>query len=294
MKLFLAILVTAVLGLGAAVMIFSPLRVFNALVPVDRGIARVADGVAYGSDKRQRLDVYRPNGTGTGLPVLIFCYGGAWNTGDRASYDFAGRAFAGLGYLTIVFDYRLVPETLFPGFIEDTASTIAWAGDNAARYGGDGSRVFLVGHSAGAYNVALAALDPRYLAAHGLSQKSVAGIATLAGPFDFLPLDDSSTIAAFGEWTDLPMTQPVNAASKDAPPFLLMTGNGDHTVYPRNSRRLAARLQEEGATAKLIEYDGINHAEILLALSRPLRWQAPVLEDIRRFFDGIQTAAKRS
>jgi len=141
-------------------MIFSPLRVFNALVPVDRGIARVADGVAYGPDERQRLDVYRPNGAGAGLPVLIFCYGGAWDSGDRASYDCDGRAFANLGYLTIVFDYRLVPETLFPGFVEDTASTIAWASANAARYGGDGSRVFLVGHSAGANGSGKRAVKP--------------------------------------------------------------------------------------------------------------------------------------
>jgi acetyl esterase/lipase len=294
MKPFLAILVAAVLGLGASVMIFSPLRVFNALVPVDRGITVAAKDVAYGPDPRQRLDVYRPAGNGAGLPVLVFCYGGAWDSGDRASYDFAGRAFAGLGYLTIVFDYRLVPETLFPGFIEDTASAIAWASANAAKHGGDGSRVFLVGHSAGAYNVALAALDPRYLAAHGLNQDAVAGVATLAGPFDFLPLADSSTIAAFGQWPNLPETQPVNAVNGNAPPFLLMTGNADKTVYPRNSRRLAARLQEAGATQKLIEYDGISHAEILLALSRPLRWRAPVLEDIRRFFGSLQTVAKRS
>jgi acetyl esterase/lipase len=294
MKLFLAIIAAAVLALGAAVMIFSPLRVFNALVPVDRGITLAAEAVAYGPDPRQKLDVYRPDGNGAGLPVLIFCYGGAWDSGDRASYDFAGRAFAGLGYLTVVFDYRLVPETRFPGFVEDTASAIAWAAANAGKFGGDGSRVFLVGHSAGAYNVALAALDPRYLAAHGLPQDVVAGVATLAGPFDFLPLDDLSTIAAFGQWKDLPMTQPVNVASGSAPPFLLATGTGDKTVYPRNSRRLAARLQEEGAVAKLIEYDGISHAEILLALSRPLRWRAPVLEDIRRFFDGLQTVANRS
>jgi acetyl esterase/lipase len=294
MKLLLAIVFGAVLSLGAALMIFSPLRVFNALVPVDRGVTRVAEGVAYGPNPRQRLDVFRPEGEATGLPVLVFCYGGAWDSGDRASYDFAGRTFAAAGYLTIVFDYRLVPGTRFPGFVEDTAAAIAWASANAEVHGGDGSRVFLVGHSAGGYNVALAALDPRYLAAHGLNQDVIAGVATLAGPFDFLPFDDPSTIAAFGQWPDLHETQPVNAVTGEAPPFLLMTGDSDKTVYPRNSRRLAAKLEEAGTRQRLIEYPGISHAEILLALSRPLRWRAPVLEDIRKFFEGLQTAAKRS
>ncbi len=294
MKLFLALVVTAILSLVAALMIFSPLRVFNALVPVDRGVTRIVEGAAYGPEPRQRLDVYRPDGDAAGLPVLVFCYGGAWDTGDRAGYDFAGRAFAAMGYLTIVFDYRLVPETRFPGFVEDTAAAIAWASANAAQHGGDGSRVFLVGHSAGAYNVAQAALDPRYLAAHGLQQDVVAGVAALAGPFDFLPLDDPSAIAAFGQWNDLPMTQPVNVVTGDAPPFLLLTGDSDTTVFPRNSRRLAARLAEAGVPHRLIEYEGISHAAILLALSRPLRWRAPVLEDIGTFFESLQTAANRS
>ena len=150
-----------------------------------------------------------------------------------------GESFAAAGYLTIVFDYRLVPQDRFPAFVEDTAAAIAWASAHAGEYGGDGSRVFLVGHSAGAYNVAMAALDRRYLEAQGSTPDVMAGVAVLAGPFDFLPLDDPSTIAAFSQWPDLPETQPVNAVTPDAPPFLLITGDADTTVYPRNSKRLA-------------------------------------------------------
>jgi len=271
--------VPAALGLGlwAAVAATSALAVFNALVPVDRGVKRVGRALPYGLDARQKLDVYRPAKAGEGLPVLLFCYGGAWNAGARELYDFAGRAFAAAGFLTIVFDYRLVPAARFPAFVEDTAAAIAWARANAARFGGEGEGVFLAGHSAGAYNVTMAALDRRFLAA-----------------FDFLPLDDPSTIAAFGQWPWPEETQPVAAVKTGAPPFLLITGDSDGTVYPRNSQRLAERLKAVGARAELVLLPGLGHADVLTALARPLRWRAPVLDEVARFFHGLQAKANRS
>ena len=297
MKLLLVLVaVPAALGLAlwGAVAAWSALAVFNALVPVDGGVARVAEAEAYGPVPRQRLDVYRPAGGGEGLPVLVFCYGGAWNSGERGLYDFAGRAFAAAGFLTIVFDYRLVPESHFPAFVEDTAAAIAWAHREASRFGGDTSRIYLVGHSAGAYNVALAALDPRYLARFGLDPGIVGGVAALAGPFDFLPLDDPATIAAFGQWRNLEETQPVHMVAAGAPPFLLITGDADSTVYPRNSQRLAARLKEAGARAELVIHQGLSHTDVLTAIAWPLRWRAPVLDEITGFFHTLQASAKRS
>jgi acetyl esterase/lipase len=296
MKTLIAVMaVPAVPGLAlwGAVAATSPLTVFNALVPADRGVARVAEGEAYGLDPRQKLDVYRPSAAGSGLPVLVFCYGGAWNSGERGLYDFAGRAFAAQGFLTIVFDYRLVPGARFPAFVEDTAAAIAWAARNAGRFGGNGGRVFLVGHSAGAYNVALAALDRRYLAAEGLDPGVIAGVAALAGPFDFLPLDGPATREAFGNWPRLAETQPVNAVTAAAPPFLLITGDADRTVYPRNSQRLADRLKAAGARARLVVLKGLGHTDVLTAIARPLRWRAPVLKDITGFFRDVHESASR-
>jgi acetyl esterase/lipase len=294
--LLILIAVSAVAGLAlwAAVAASSPLAVFNALVPVDRGVSRVADGVAYGPDPRQKLDVYRPEGAEGDLPVVVFSYGGAWNSGARGLYDFAGRAFAAAGFLTIIYDYRLVPAVRFPGFVEDTAAVIAWASRNAAQWGGDDERLFLAGHSAGAYNVTMAALDPRYLAVHGLDPGIISGIAVLAGPFDFLPLDGPATREAFGHWPDLPETQAVNWVSPASPPFLLITGADDRTVYPRNSERLSARLRENGVEARLVVIAGLGHSDVLTALARPLRWRAPVLAEITRFFRALQASAKRS
>ena len=298
MKLLLAAVMAPIILLGGAILLFSPLRVFSALVPVDSGIEIVARDVAYGTDARQKLDIYRPAGSHENLPLLVFAYGGGWDSGERGFYEFAGRSFAQAGYLTLVFDYRHLPDTRFPGFVEDTAAAIAWASRHAAEYGGDGTRVYLVGHSAGAYNMAMAALDKQFLVSHGLDQSLIAGVALLAGPYDFLPLDDPSTIGAFSHFADAAATQPVNFVTGDAPPILLIHGTADKTVWPRNSKALAARMQAAGVAHRLIEYDGLGHAGVLLAVSRPMRWRAPVLDDILAFFAAlqatVQAAGKRS
>jgi acetyl esterase/lipase len=112
---------------------------------------------------RQRLDVYAPAAPGP-HPVLLWLYGGSWQSGRREDYAFAGEAFAGRGFRDAVADYRLVPEAVFPPFIEDAAAAAAWAVRNAARFGGDPARLGVAGHSAGAYNALMLALDPRFLA----------------------------------------------------------------------------------------------------------------------------------
>jgi acetyl esterase/lipase len=94
------------------------------------------------------------------------------------------------GFVVIVPDHRLVPEVRYPDFLRDCAAAVRWALGEAGRYGGDSNRIVLVGHSAGAYNAAMLALDPGLL---GADRAAIRGFAGLAGPYDFLPLDDAST-----------------------------------------------------------------------------------------------------
>lgn len=140
----------------------------------------------------------------------------------------------------MVADYRLVPQVRFPAFVEDTAGALRWTNDNIARYGGDPKRVHLLGHSAGAYNVLMAALDARFLRTRGLSTDVIKGVAGLAGAYDFLPLKIDVAIAAFQGTEDLAITQPVNFVRRSAPPAFLATGADDTTVRPRNTASLAA------------------------------------------------------
>lgn len=283
------LVILVVLAGAAAVAAWKPLATFNLLVPKDDAAQLAQSDLAYGPFPRQRLDIYRPVHAGKNLPVIVFFYGGAWDSGRRQDYAFVGQALAARGYLVIIPDYRLVPDVRFPDFLRDCAEALHWTRHNAARFGGDGARVVVAGHSAGAYNAAMLALDPHWL---GDDHSVVRGLVALAGPFDFLPLDDPASIAAFSHWSRLEETQPVSFVTRAAPPTLLLHGADDDRVRPRNSRRLKAMMDKVGARAQLRLYPGMTHAGTLLALARPLRSTEPVLDDIDRFAREVTILSK--
>jgi hypothetical protein len=144
-----------VLALGLVASACSPLLVFNAVMPKDGGVRVAARDIPYGADHRQQLDVYVPSGPTAGpRPIIVFFYGGSWNSGVKNGYGFVGRALAARGFVVAIPDYRLVPQVRFPAFLEDGAAAVRWMRGHAAQYGGDPDRVVLAGHSAGAYNAA--------------------------------------------------------------------------------------------------------------------------------------------
>lgn len=279
--------IARVSGLVAIVLLAacSPLTVVNGLVSTD-GLATTRD-IPYGSHGRQMLDVHRPTGIADGLPIVVFFYGGSWQGGQRQDYLFVAQALASRGFLVVLPDYRVHPEVRFPDFVVDGALALRWTREHARSFGGDPDRMFVMGHSAGAHIAALLSLDPRYLTAAGLDSGVIRGTVGLAGPYDFLPLTSSRLRAVFGQdiGADLASTQPINFASAGAtvPPMLLATGEDDDVVYPRNTARLARRLREAGGTVEEVHYPGIGHYTILLALARPTRGLAPVLDDAERF-----------
>ena len=241
-------------------------------------------GIAYGSDARQQLDIYAPLGrTETAHPVLIFFHGGSWRDGEREGYGFVGRAFASRGFVTVIADYRKAPKVRFPAFVQDTAATIAWVHTNIAKHDGDPECIFLMGHSAGAHIAMMAALDPQWLAAKELKPDVIKGVIGLAGPYDFLPLTSESSKIALGQWPDLTETQPITYVRADAPPLLLLTGDKDTVVKPRNSQALADKIAALGGQPRLKIYSGVDHADIIMAVARPFRTKAPILQDVSEF-----------
>lgn len=270
-------------GLGATLTgACTPLSLFATLSPRDPA-SRVVNGEAYGVGPRQRLDVYAPRGGQGAAPIAVFFYGGSWDSGRRQDYSWVGRALASRGFVAVVADYRVYPEVRYPAFLQDGAQAVKWASDNAASFGGDPDRIVLAGHSAGAYNAVMLGLDGRYLREAGLDPRKIKAIAGLAGPYDFLPLDDKTTRRVFGQAGDLPGTQPMAYVSKDSPAAFLATGDADSVVYPRNTTALARKLREAGVAVEERHYAGVDHIRIVLALSRPLRGEAPVLADMTDF-----------
>ncbi|HMH18316.1 MAG TPA: alpha/beta hydrolase [Burkholderiales bacterium] len=263
----------------------SPLSLINFWTP--SATYRASTGIDYGRHVRNRLDVYRPAEQPGPAPVVVFFYGGNWDSGDRGDYLFVGEALASKGFVAVLPDYRLYPEVRFPRFLEDCAQAVRWTFEHIAAFGGDPQRVFLMGHSAGAYNAAMLALDQEYLRAAGVDPRRVRGLVGLAGPYDFLPIREPVSRLVFG-YPDTPIaTQPIHFASSTSPPALLATGKDDDVVDPGNGPRLAARLRENGAQARLIVYPDLGHRTILGALASPLRGLAPVLDDVAGFVNEV-------
>ncbi|WP_144111644.1 alpha/beta hydrolase [Paraburkholderia sp. BCC1886] len=258
------------------------------------------DSLAYGSAPRQKLDVYRPAARAPsadphGRPVVVFFYGGSWQNGSRSSYLFVGAALASRGFVAVVPDYRTWPDTGFPGFVDDAASAVRWARDHAAEFGGDPSRIFLMGHSAGAHIVMMLATDSRYLAAQQMSKSDISGVIGLAGPYDFLPLQDATLEEIFPPaWRAA--SQPINFVSGNEPPMFLAAGQRDTTVDPGNTDRLAAKLRASGdKVVEVKHYPRVGHAMLVGAIAGPLRGFAPVLADTTAFIDAqVKNVARKA
>ncbi len=261
----------------------SPTSVLNALAPRE-GITITRD-VPYGDGPRRSLDVYAPRPSGAPAPVVVFFYGGNWDSGSKAMYRFVGAAMAARGVLTVIPDYRLYPQVRFPGFMDDAAQAAGWTRTNIARFGGDPQRLFFMGHSAGGQIATLLALDPTYLQSAGVSSRDVCGVIGLAGPYDFLPLHSDELKTIFGPEAERPRSQPINYVSAQAPPMLLLAGRDDTTVDPGNTQRLAARLRAVGAPVQDDLYPRIGHKALIAAFARPLGFLAPAREAAVRFVE---------
>jgi acetyl esterase/lipase len=268
-------------GLAALLAACTPSpALLNILVP--RTGYHVVRDLAYGAGPRRKLDVYVPDHLNGKVPVLVFFYGGAWQLGSRDQYLAFGQAFASLGIVTVVADYRLYPEVTYPAFVEDGAQAVAWVHAHAAQYGGDPQRLFVSGHSAGGYNAVMLGSDPKYLKAVGGDLSWLRGVIGISGPYDFLPLTDPDYIAIFHG----PMNRdamPVNHIDGPRPPMLLAWGLDDSVVGHVNIDHMEAKLKSVDSPVETHRYPGTGHIGIILSLIPGFRGRTSLRQDIAGF-----------
>lgn len=269
--------------LGAVLLLASctSLKLAAANAPALFGDYQRQAALSYGTGARQVLDVYMPRGA-RAAPVVIFWYGGSFQFGRRDNYRFLGAALAQRGLVTVLPDYRLYPPAVFPDFLDDAAQAVRWVRDHAAEFGGDPARLFLMGHSAGGYVASMVALDRRYLTRAGAGDVKLRGLIALSAPHVLVP-NTSELRTIFGSpWTSADW-QPLNFAGPGAPPALLIHGQRDQTVDPRNSEALAAALRAQGVDVSLRIFPRLSHEDTIATFSVPLRRRAPVLAETVAF-----------
>ena len=291
--LVVAVLLVLLFG-GAARMIVAggakSLNLGDRLLGDSDGATLQVAGQPYGIGERNKLNIWVPTGTRKTdkLPVLVWLYGGGWYSGQRDDYGFAGRAFAKQGFIVVIPDYRIVPEGHWPDFLHDSATAVAWTDAHIANYGGDPDRIALAGHSAGAYNSLMLALDPQWMRAAGSDVSVIRGVASLAGPTDFYPFEKGGRAdVAMGDIRPVEQTQPITFVRADAPPLWLGHGTADTVVRVGNSQRLAAAMHKVGGSATLREYAGLSHNDLVMALTRPLAYKGPILPEMTDFLRGV-------
>ena len=262
----------------------SPVNLLNAMVP-SHGFVVQRD-IAYGELARQRLDIYQPTQrSGDKNPVIVFFYGGGWEGGEKKDYKFVGEALSSHGLTVVIADYRVYPEVVFPDFIDDAAAAVAWTKANINSFGADPDQLFIAGHSAGAHIASMLVLNDEYLKKYALTPDDVKGMVGLAGPYDFLPFKSDTLKTIFGPEDLRWQSQPINFVQGDNPPMLLMVGERDLTVWPRNSIRLAEKIAATGGEVELQKFPDYGHVAMVAKLAKPLRGDGAILQPILAFID---------
>ena len=258
---------------------------FNALVAEKNVVSE--RGLAFGPLERQKLDVYRPQAGREKRGIVIFYYGGGWRSGERAMYRFVGAALAARGFTAVIPDYRLFPASAFPDFMEDAALAYGFV-DRRLNTGARKLPVFLMGHSAGGYIAAMLALDPDYLDREAPGAPRPAAVVGLAGPYAFDPTTWPRTAEIFTAAAGrADSARPVSFVSPKAPPMFLARGDDDDVIAPYNADELSTALRARGVPVENRLYPGIGHVALVLAISRPFRWRAAVLDDSVGFLEGV-------
>jgi acetyl esterase/lipase len=206
---------------------------------------------------KDRLDLYLPEAA-RNVPVVVFFHGGGLRQGDKSECEHVGRALAGQGIAAAIVNYRLSPGVSHPAHAEDGARSIAWIHGHIKEHGGDPNRIFLSGHSAGAYLISLLATDERYLKAQGLSKKSIAGVVPISGFFWVEKVAPDRPKDVWGSDPALwPAASPAKYLSTGAPPTLLLYADGDDPWRREQNLEMAKAMKVEAIEIANRDHMGI-------------------------------------
>ncbi len=238
------------------------------------------EDLSYGELDRQKLDIYIPNSKANNI-LIIFFYGGSWDSGNKEQYKFVASSLTENGYTVAIPDYRLYPEVMFPMFMEDAAKAVAWL-QNDSEYLNNIEHIYLMGHSAGAQIANLLISDERYLSNENVKVASLTGSIGIAGPYNFLPLKSDRLKSIFPEEIR-DSSQPINFINGDEVPFLLLHGLSDKTVLPKNSETFAEKIKSVNGEVVLKFYKDVGHIGIIKPFINGFDGSVPTIKDINIF-----------
>lgn len=207
-------------------------------------------------NERCKLDIYYPDNEKE-FTTIVWFHGGGLTGGNKELPDFLKNK----GMCIVGVNYRLSPVVEAPSYIEDAAAAVAWVFNNIEYYGGDSSKIFISGHSAGGYLAMMIGLDKSYLFEHNIDANNIAGLIPLSG----------QTITHFNIRENMGMKDkqplvdkfaPLFHVRNDAPPLLLITGDRELEMLGRYEENayLARMMKVVGhKQTRLLELQGYDH-----------------------------------
>ncbi|CAN5568147.1 alpha/beta hydrolase fold domain-containing protein [soil metagenome] len=215
-----------------------------------------------------KLDLYLP-AEQKGFPTLVWFYGGGLTTGSKEGLAKLAAVFNRHGIAFAAVNYRLNPKVTYPAYVEDAAAAFAWVKTHIAEKGGDLARVFLGGHSAGAYLASLVAMDARYLQKFGLTPAAIAGVLPVSGQMmtHFTVRKerglDANTITS-------DEAAPIYYTRKVSPPFLIIMGDHDWPARWEENLYFAAAMKAAGNDhVATLQIPDRTHGTIVGKLTEP-------------------------
>jgi acetyl esterase/lipase len=237
--------------------------------------------IPYGPDYWQKVDVFRPTGGRSGLPVILFLHGGGWTHGYKEHCNFMAPLITELPAIFVSVSYRLAPTVRFPLPLEDTIAAVAWTYRNIREHGGDPERIFIGGHSAGGHLATFATLRIDLIAASGLPDDVIKGCFPVSSTFKF----EIGQLEAMGKLLlerpeDAPQVSALNYITKRTAPFYITWGTKDFDRVMNTSALAVEKFKAVGTPVRSDVFPGADHFGAHILLGEPGNVWLKTVKDI--------------
>ncbi len=224
--------------------------------------------VAYGAGTAERLDIF-PAGT-AGAPVMVFIHGGYWRSMDKSDNSFPALAFVPSGVALVSINYALTPMVRLEEIVEQCRGALAWVWRNATSFGGDASRLYVSGHSAGGHLTAMMMATDWPEWDGDLPADMIKGGAPISGLYDLEPIrltylnDDVRLDAA-----EARRNSPIHHAPRGPRWMAITTGGAESSEFHRQQAELVARWSETELKTNVVDAPGLHHFNVVSQLGDP-------------------------
>lgn len=222
--------------------------------------------VAYGPSPAETLDIFPA--ANDGAPVHVFIHGGYWQALDKRTFDFIAGGLVPAGAAAVIVNYALAPSVTMDEIVRQVRAALAWVWRHAPEFGGDPSRLFVSGHSAGGHLTAMMALTDWPAFGAGLPGDLVKGGFAISGIYELEPirlcyLNDNVRLDPAAALRN----SPIFLLRSKAPPLLLAVGALETAEFLRQQAEFAEAWRARGLSAELVAAQGLHHFSVVEKLA---------------------------